>query len=64
MTHKVIKLEIVVFDQYEAEALNDVLGDIFEREDWLVYSWNTTRATPSQAAWYAAQPNRMVGADD
>lgn len=43
--HKVITLKIFAFDGWEAEGINDAIGDILEREDWRVLSWSTRDAT-------------------
>lgn len=52
MTRKVITVEIIAFDGYEAEGINDALATTLEREDWRVYSWTTDDATIVQKEWF------------
>ena len=49
---KVITIEIVAFDGYEAEGINDELAHILEREEWRVYKWTTEDANPVQSDWF------------
>jgi hypothetical protein len=60
VTQKVIAIEIVVFDGYEAEAVNDVIGDFIEREEWMVRSWLTRDATPEEALWFHDSEREFV----
>lgn len=62
MTHKVITIEIIAFDGYEAEGINDAVGDILEREDWRVFCWSTGDATPKQVEWFKKEERSIARA--
>ena len=63
MSHKVITVEIIAFDGFEAEGINDAIGSILEREDWRVYAWYTDDATDTQKEWFKEAERDMVRAE-
>ena len=52
MTPKMIILEILAYDEHEAEGLNESIGYTLERENWRVYAWTTQNATDEQISNY------------
>jgi hypothetical protein len=60
MTHKVITVEIIAFDGFEAEGINDALASILEREEWRLYSWTTDDATAAQAEWFRTSESTFL----